>query len=161
MPDPDVSVAAAPPQVSRKCAACEEEETASIVQTKRLGAAEPAAAEAPATVHEVLRSPGRQLDRSSQGFFERRFGHDFSQVRVHVGTPASAATAAVKARAFTAGSDIAFGRGQYAPSTTEGRRLLAHELAHVVQQRNGPSPYCNSPHSPITTTPIPSTIRLY
>ena len=140
MPDPDVSIAAAPPQVSRKCADCEEEETASIVQTKRLGAAEPAAAEAPATVHEVLRSPGRQLDRSSQGFFERRFGHDFSQVRVHVGTSASAATAAVKARAFTAGSDIVFGRGQYAPSTTEGRRLLAHELAHVVQQRNGAQP---------------------
>jgi hypothetical protein len=134
MPAPDVSVAAAPLQVSRKCAACEEEEKAPALQTKRSGSAELAAAEAPPSVDEVLRSPGRPLDRSSRGFFEPRFGHDFSQVRVHVDTPATAAVAAVKARAFTAGSNIVFGRGQYAPSTIEGRHLLAHELTHVVQQ---------------------------
>jgi hypothetical protein len=133
-PDPDVSTAAAPLQVSRKCAACEEEEKGPTVQTKRLGAAEPAATEALPSVHEVLRSPGQPLDWSSRGFFERRFGHDFSRVRVHAGTSATAAAAAVKGRAFTAGSDIVFGRGQYAPSTIEGQRLLAHELTHVVQQ---------------------------
>jgi hypothetical protein len=65
---------------------------------------------------------------------ESRFGHDFSRVRVHADERAADAAAAVNARAYTVGSQIVFAHGQYAPSLSEGRHLLAHELAHVVQQ---------------------------
>ena len=66
---------------------------------------------------------------------ESRFGHDFGRVRVHADERAGASARAVAARAYTVGSDVVFGRGEYAPSTPRGRQLLAHELAHVVQQR--------------------------
>ena len=66
---------------------------------------------------------------------ESRFGHDFSQVRVHTGSEASHAAGAIRARAYTFGHEIVFGAGQYAPATEAGERLLAHELTHVVQQR--------------------------
>jgi len=68
---------------------------------------------------------------------EPRFGHDFSQVRVHTGPRADESTRAVNALAYTVGPDIAFGDGQYAPETANGQKLLAHELAHVVQQQQG------------------------
>lgn len=67
-------------------------------------------------------------------YFEPRFGYDFSQVRVHTDAKAAESARAVNALAFTVGRDVAFGAGQYAPGTTEGKRLLAHELTHVVQQ---------------------------
>ena len=70
---------------------------------------------------------------------ESRFGRDFSRVRVHTGGEAAASARAVGARAYTYGSDAFFGAGQYSPGTYEGRGLLAHELAHVVQQR-APAP---------------------
>ena len=67
-------------------------------------------------------------------FFEPRFERDFSQVRVHADAHAAESAQAVQALAYTVGSDIVFGAGQYAPATTAGQRLLAHELTHVVQQ---------------------------
>jgi hypothetical protein len=82
----------------------------------------------------VLSSPGRPLDATARAFFEPRFGYDFSQVRVHTSERASQSAGAIGARAYTAGTEIAFEAGQYSPETTEGRRLLAHELAHAVQQ---------------------------
>lgn len=88
----------------------------------------------PPIVSEVLRSPGQPLDGETRAFFEPRFGHDFSQVRVHADRSAAEAAAAVNALAYTVGRDVAFGAGQYAPQTTAGRKLLAHELTHVVQQ---------------------------
>lgn len=93
--------------------------------------------EAPAVVHDVLRSPGRPLDAAVRAYFEPRFGHDFSRVTIHSGTGASAAARAVSAKAFTVGSDVVFGENQYAPGTNSGQRLLAHELSHVVQQSSG------------------------
>jgi hypothetical protein len=75
------------------------------------------------------------MDDKVRTFLESRFGHDFSGVRVHTDARAVAAADAVNARAFTAGSDIVFAAGQYAPLTRQGLRLLAHELTHVVQQR--------------------------
>jgi hypothetical protein len=69
---------------------------------------------------------------------EPRFGHDFSQVRIHTDARADAAAAAVGAVAFTAGRDIVFRSGEYAPETREGSHLLAHELTHVVQQATVP-----------------------
>jgi hypothetical protein len=70
-------------------------------------------------------------------YFEPRFGQDFSQVRVHADAGAAVAARAVQARAYTFGRDIVFGAGEYAPATTEGKRLLAHELTHVTQQQQG------------------------
>jgi hypothetical protein len=84
----------------------------------------------PLIVHEVLRSPGQPLDSQTRAFFEPRFGHDFSKVRVHTDTRASESTRAVNALAYTVGQDVAFASGQYAPRTDAGARLLAHELAH-------------------------------
>ncbi|MGB9176376.1 MAG: DUF4157 domain-containing protein, partial [Methanoregula sp.] len=90
---------------------------------------------APPIVHEVLRSPGAPLDQRTREFMEMRFGQDFSQVRVHTDAKAGEAARVLDARAFTAGTDLFFATGQYAPDITVGRRLLAHELAHVVQQQ--------------------------
>ena len=78
------------------------------------------------------------LPKSERAFFEARFGEDFSAVRLHVGATAGAAALGFDARAFTLGSDIAFAPGEYAPGTTAGRRLLGHELTHVVQQSRPP-----------------------
>jgi Domain of unknown function (DUF4157) len=88
----------------------------------------------PPIVHEVLRSSGQPLDTKTQSFMEARFGHDFSRVRVHTDSQAEESASAVSAHAYTVGEDIAFARDQYAPQTIEGKRLLAHELTHVVQQ---------------------------
>jgi hypothetical protein len=87
-----------------------------------------------------MRNSGQPLAESLRSFFEPRFGVDLSQVRVHTDTRAAEAAQAVNARAFTVGLDIAFGAGQHAPGTTQGRRLLAHELTHVVQQQRRLSP---------------------
>jgi len=92
---------------------------------------------APPIVHEVLRSPGQPLDAATREFMEPRFGHDFSRVRVHCDAGAAAAAEAVHARAYTAGSNVAFGANEYAPANARGRELLAHELAHTIQQERG------------------------
>jgi len=81
-----------------------------------------------------LQGQGQPLAPSLRGFFEQSFGHDFRHVRVHTGTDAASLAESIHAKAFTTSSDIVFGVGQYAPGSTEGRRLLAHELTHVVQQ---------------------------
>ena len=81
---------------------------------------------------------GRPLDPSTRSDMESRFGADFGEVRVHTGDAAQASTAAVHAQAYTVGSDIVFADRQYAPDTPQGQHMLAHELAHVVQQRSGP-----------------------
>ncbi|HZL88755.1 MAG TPA: DUF4157 domain-containing protein, partial [Pirellulaceae bacterium] len=88
----------------------------------------------PPVVHSVLNSPGQPLDASTRGFMEPRFGHDFSQVRVHTDSQAAESARAVNAHAYTVGQDIAFDRGRYDPHSSVGRQLLAHELAHTVQQ---------------------------
>lgn len=93
----------------------------------------------PPIVGEVLRSSGQPLDADARGFFEDRFGHDFSQVRVHTDAWAAESARAVNARAYTVGRDVVFSAGTYAPSSPAGRRLLAHELSHVVQQGNATS----------------------
>ena len=92
---------------------------------------------APPIVDEVLASPGQPLDAATRAFFEPRFGHNFGKVRVHAGTAAAQSAQEMSARAFTVGNNIVFGSGQLAPETQDGRRLLAHELTHVVQQRTG------------------------
>lgn len=90
--------------------------------------------EAPAIVHEVLHSSGRPLDSATRSFFEPRFGHDFSGVRIHTGARAAESARQVNALAYTVGNNVVFRSDQFAPGTAHGRRLLAHELTHVVQQ---------------------------
>jgi len=89
---------------------------------------------APAGVERVLSSPGRPLDRAIQQDMGQRFNHDFSHVRVHTDSKAAESARAVNAQAYTVGQHVAFASGQYAPASPQGKRLLAHELAHVVQQ---------------------------
>jgi hypothetical protein len=136
MPDPAPSIGAASLQISRKCAACEkEDEDEEKLQMKRAAAARLQTGEAPGIVHNVLRSPGQPLDDDSRAYFEPRFGHDFSGVRVHTDGRAAESAGSIGASAYTAGSNIAFAKGRYSAATSSGKRLLAHELTHVVQQR--------------------------
>lgn len=90
--------------------------------------------EAPPIVHEVLHSSGQPLDPETRAFMEPRLGHDFSRVRVHTSSKADESARAVDAQAYTVGRDVVFAAGQYVPATSFGRQLLAHELAHVIQQ---------------------------
>ncbi len=89
---------------------------------------------APPIVHEVLDTPGQPLDRATRAFVEPRFGHDFGSVRVHADSVAHRSARAVDALAYTVGQHIVFGADPWAPASTDGQRLLAHELTHVVQQ---------------------------
>lgn len=84
-----------------------------------------------------LRSPSQPLDAATRRFMEAGFGADFGAVRVHTGSEAARSAAGVGARAYTVGAHIVFGPGEYAPASRAGQRLLAHELAHVVQQSRG------------------------
>jgi hypothetical protein len=138
MSDPAPSIATAPSQINRKCTSCEEEEK-STLQAKSTAAAKPVGG-APPLVHEVLRSPGRPLDGLTRAYFEPRFGRDFSQVRVHADDRAAESAQGVGALAYAVGPHIAFARGRYAPASLTGQALLAHELAHVVQQADPSSP---------------------
>jgi hypothetical protein len=131
------------PGISRKCAHCEEEENV-MQKTSGISSSSSSSSssqdlhpEAPPLVHQVLRSPGQPLAADDLAFFRPRFGFDFSRVRIHNDRTAAESANSVNALAYASGSDIAFAAGQYQPGTEIGRRLLAHELAHVVQQRGG------------------------
>ncbi len=113
----------------------------------------------------------READHIAAGVLTRyvdqpaaRVGYDFSQVRVHADSKAADSARAVGALAYTVGRDVVFGAGQYAPQTSEGRRLLAHELAHTVQQTNGLSRSViqrMAPCPPSRPSPIPSGWKPY
>ena len=105
----------------------------------RIGRVHGTGAEVPASVDRAVTSPGRPLEPGLREDMERRFGHDFSRVRVHSGAEAGRSAQDVAAEAYTIGHDIVFGPGRLAPETSQGRRLMAHELTHVVQQRGGPA----------------------
>lgn len=106
-------------------------------QSAELGAnAATGSLDVPPIVHAVLRSGGGQpLDTTTRAFMEPRLGYDFSRIRVHTDVRAAESARAVNALAYTLGRDVVFGKGQYTPGTSEGRRLLAHELTHVAQQQ--------------------------
>lgn len=118
------------PVLRRRCAACERDETLS--RSADGGAVSPGAA---ASVSAALSRPGDTLAASDAAFFGERMGHDMSAVRIHSDGAAALAAESVGARAFALGDHLVFGRGEYRPATGEGRRLLAHELAHVAQAR--------------------------
>ena len=89
-------------------------------------------------VHDVISSGGRPLEPDTRTEMESRLGHDFSDVRVHDDSAATASARAVNAHAYTVGSNVVFQRDRYDPGSHEGKVTLAHELTHVVQQRSGP-----------------------
>jgi hypothetical protein len=89
---------------------------------------------APPIVHSALRGPGSPLDAATRGFFEARFNRNFAGVRIHTDNLSAASARAIGAKAYTLGNRIVFSSGRFAPATPQGRLLLAHELAHVVQQ---------------------------
>jgi hypothetical protein len=104
-------------------------------------------AEVPPIVHDVLQKSGDPLDAETRSLMESSFDHDFSQVRIHTDLASAASARAVNALAYTVGNDIVFGAGKFSPTTRSGQYLLAHELAHTVQQAGlGPSS-CPSPDS--------------
>lgn len=105
----------------------------------------------PPIVHEVLRSPGQPLDAAARAFFELRFGYDFSRVRVHADDRAQESAHSVSALAYTVGTNIVFGAGQYMPYSASGRRLIAHELAHVLQQSGSNEPASLTSPAKMTT----------
>jgi hypothetical protein len=89
-------------------------------------------------VRSVLGSSGAPLDRTTRHDMETSLGHDFGDVQIHTGSDASASAKSIQAKAYTSGNHIVFDEGRYQPETPDGRRTLAHELTHVVQQRQGP-----------------------
>jgi Domain of unknown function (DUF4157) len=141
----------APRLLQRKCACrstsgmsgqCEECGRAHLGAVQRSTTVPAMASLAPSLVREVLQSSGQSLDEDTRAAMESRFGRDFSRVRVHADERAAKSAQAVAAMAYTVGRDIVFGPQQYAPATTHGQRLLAHELTHVIQQdaTSGTSP---------------------
>ncbi|KYC37265.1 hypothetical protein WA1_47480 [Scytonema hofmannii PCC 7110] len=90
----------------------------------------------PSIVHEVLRSPGQALDTKTRALMEQHFGQNFSNIRLHTNAQAAESARAVNALAYTVNHHIVFGSAQYAPTTAEGKKLLAHELTHTIQQSN-------------------------
>ena len=103
------------------------------VQPKGADATRSVTASVAANIH-ALNDSGSPLPNTTRAFFEPRFGQDFSEVRVHKGAQAAESAKAINAKAYTIGRDVVFGAGAYAPETGEGKKLLAHELTHVVQQ---------------------------
>jgi hypothetical protein len=133
MPEPK---SASPCSCGSECATCQTKQTAHphlLAQRAETGDATQTAV--PSIVHDALHSPGHPLDSDTRAFFEPRLGYPLSQVRVHTDRPAAASARAVEALAYTVGRDVVFAEGEYAPQTSQGKKLLAHELTHVVQQR--------------------------
>lgn len=112
------------------------EESEEVLQTKTNGGAAPVSAPPNREPSGMIPTGGRALSESERAFFEPRFGADFSDVRVHEDATAAEAAKSINAKAYTIGSDVVFGAGQYTPGIIHGNRLLAHELSHVIQSQN-------------------------
>ena len=122
------------PLVQRQVEPEKEEEEEEEIQPKSLAGTAPEFTPEIGRDIQSIKVKGHPLSASERAFFEPRFGVDFDEVRVHSDARAAHVAQSVNARAFTLGRDVVFGAGQYAPGMSEGRRLLAHELTHVVQQ---------------------------
>lgn len=122
-----------PRVIQKKCAHCEEEEKK--LQRKYNNENN---SDITANTENYLFSlqGGKSLDENEKAFFEPRLGHDFSNVRLHTNDAANTSAKNVNALAYTSGNNIVFGANQYQPNTVEGKRLMAHELTHVIQQKH-------------------------
>ncbi|HEX4610558.1 MAG TPA: DUF4157 domain-containing protein, partial [Urbifossiella sp.] len=156
MPEPSVQrQCACGSKAGGECEECQKAGRGAVPKNvPRVAAGLGAVGEAPASVQDVLNTPGQPLDTTTRGFFEPRFGRDLSSVRVHTDPAAADSAAAVQARAYTVGPHITFADGQFAPVTGAGRALLAHELTHVIQQ-NSTRPPSLIQRQPAAATPQP------
>ena len=153
-------------QIQRMCSECEEElhrqpmeEEEELLQTKEVSGSTREINSATESQINNIRRGGQSLPESVQAFFEPRFGQDFSQVRIHTDSQASESANAVNALAYTIGQDVVFGGGQYSPGTESGKKLIAHELTHVVQQKADGSNYIQrdlalTPPNPDVAEPV-------
>ncbi|MGD9535597.1 MAG: DUF4157 domain-containing protein [Alphaproteobacteria bacterium] len=141
----------AAPTIQRKCAACaaedetvrrqeEEDDDIRLKPSEGCPSCGGDAQAGAAQATRALSAGGTPLAPGLRAYFEPRLGHDLSDVRLHVDGATGASARRIHARAYTLGSDIGFAPGAYAPESTAGRRLIAHELGHVVQQRAGAPP---------------------
>ena len=119
--------------VQRKCAHCEEEKKKPIMRKAESGGGFETS---PAFASQLsnTRGGGQAMPSETRGFMESRFGRDFSHVRLHTDGTAADMSTGIQAKAFTHGSDIYFNRGEFSSNTEGGKRLLAHELVHTIQQ---------------------------
>jgi hypothetical protein len=146
MPEPQVSNEtkvsnpAGNNSIQRKCPGCkkgtkiEKEEEEEKLQKKEASGSTPEVTPELESRFSAVRGGGQHLPQSVRNFYEPRFDADFSGVRVHTDAYAAETAKSINARAFTVGNNIAFGAGQFAPESHEGRKLLAHELTHTIQQ---------------------------
>jgi len=141
--------------LQRKCQACEEEDK--FVHRKESNGSELQSRNEPDNYIGSLNSSGQPIPAPSRKFFEPKFGHDFSNVRLHTDTIAAKSAQSINALAYTSGNNIIFNNGQYSPDSDSGKRLMAHELTHVVQQQGSNSlksiqraPAGNAAQPPVT-----------
>ncbi|GAB2835103.1 eCIS core domain-containing protein [Ferruginibacter profundus] len=120
--------------LQRKCAHCEEEDKK--MQRKEMNGGEKTAGSNLESYVGGLNSGGQSLSNEVRNFYEPRFGYDFSNVKIHTDTVAAKSAQSINALAYTSGNNIVFNSGQYSPGTDSGKRLLGHELTHVVQQNS-------------------------
>ena len=132
------------PSIQRMCTECEKElqrqpmeEEEEFLQTKGVSGSTPEINSATESQINSMTGSGQPLPESVRAFFEPRFGYDFSQVRIHTDSNAGESAKAVNALAYTVGQDVVFGVGRYSPETESGKKLIVHELTHVVQQSGG------------------------
>jgi hypothetical protein len=132
MEQPGVQLKSLPiSSVQRKCEHCEDEEK---VQRKENNGEETTADNNLENYVGGLGSAGQPLPNEARNFYEPRFGFDFSNVKIHTDSVAAKSAQSINALAYTSGSNIVFNNGQYSPNTDSGKKLLGHELTHVVQQ---------------------------
>lgn len=136
MVDP-AAMSAGKPSLQRKCETCEHEDEGKLARAPSNDAVLHGGGDAPDSVHDTLRTQGAPLTAAARAFFEPRFGQDFSRVRVHTDSAAAESAQSVGARAYTVGNHIVFGANQFGGHAGAGGRLLAHELAHTIQQQGG------------------------
>ena len=121
--------------IQRKCAHCEEEEK--NMQRKDNGQGETKEQDGFENYINNLQSSGQPMPAEVRNFYEPRFGYDFSSVKLHTDSMAAKSAQSINALAYTSGNNIVFNNGQYSPESESGKKLLAHELTHIVQQKAG------------------------
>ena len=147
MPDTEIAI-------QRLCTGCEEEEKS--IQGKRDGGPTGEVSAKQTSEIESIKSGGEPLRPASRDFFEQRFGHDFSSVRIHSDDRAAQSAQGLHALAYTTGQHIVFGAGHYSPDTHAGQKLLAHELTHVIQQGSSAARLMRAPADPAEKAHYPT-----
>lgn len=134
--EPKSNLSYTPNAIHRKCASCEDEENEETILRRPLPSSVGVPSQSPNHIRRAINSSGRPLDLKTRNFFEPCLGYDLGGVRIHTDSSAGRSASRVNARAYTIGNDIVFGGGEYDPETERGKYLLAHELAHTIQQDN-------------------------